>query len=194
MLLQDPSSSWGVFSHSYSPLPVSCPGPVIFFDFSLQDGRQMPPRCHPFFMFFWHRFWIVFYPNLAPTWPPNPAQNSPKSHPKAISTCILFSIAFWIDFWWIVDWFSTSKKFKTYQKINFPIVLSRFSVLKLITEVSVSCILCCKFKNVCYKQKSGVFIFSFYLYIFAFWPVQNSLKILTGISVVGRFLIEIKTD
>ena len=37
---------------------------------------------------------------------------------------------------------------KPYQKINFPIVLSRFSVLKLMTEVSVSCILCCKFKNI----------------------------------------------
>ena len=32
--------------------------------------------------------------------------------------------------------------------LNVPIVLSRFAVLKLKTEVSVSCNLCCKFKNV----------------------------------------------
>ena len=36
---------------------------------------------------------------------------------------------------------------KFMKKINFPIVLSRLSVLKPIPEVSVICILCCKFKN-----------------------------------------------
>ena len=58
---------------------------------------------------------------------------------------------------------------KMYKKINFPIVLSRLSVLKQITEVSMSCILCCKFKNVTsmyeLNQNSGVFVFSFYLYV-----------------------------
>ena len=43
--------------------------------------------------------------------------------------------------------FLTVPVWKTYQK-KFPIVLSRLSVLKLITKASMSCILYCKFKNV----------------------------------------------
>ena len=59
---------------------------------------------------------------------------------------------------------------KNVSKINFPIVLSRLSVLKLITEVSMSCILCCKSKNdtsmyAITKQTSAVFVFSLYVYV-----------------------------
>ena len=49
---------------------------------------------------------------------------------------------------WLIVLFLAVPVWKIYEKINFPIVLSRLSVLKLMTEVSVSCILCCKFKNI----------------------------------------------
>ena len=61
---------------------------------------------------------------------------------------------------------------KMYQKIYFPIVLSRLSVLKLITEVSVSYILCSKYKNVismyAVNKVARCHFFSFYLYIFLY--------------------------
>ena len=73
---------------------------------------------------------------------------------------------------------------KIYQKINFPIILSRLRVLKLITEVSVSCILCCKFKkwhfNVCHKQNGAVFIFSLYVFTTQRRHFENSKMVKWG--------------
>ena len=70
---------------------------------------------------------------------------------------------------------------KKYQKINFPIVLSGLSVLKPIPEVSVICILCCKFKNLTTmyavnKVASCLFLVSIciyniyvYIYLSLYW-------------------------
>ena len=52
--------------------------------FSLQDGFQMPLRCHFYFNIFLISFLIDFYPNLAPTWPQLGPQIHPKTHPRPI--------------------------------------------------------------------------------------------------------------